>query len=56
MAVISIGIYDAKAQLSNLVRAAERGDEVTITRHGEPVARLVAIETNHNHYPHEMAS
>ncbi|MBI2752561.1 MAG: type II toxin-antitoxin system prevent-host-death family antitoxin [Betaproteobacteria bacterium] len=37
----SIGIYDAKARLSELVERAEAGHAVTITRHGRPVARLV---------------
>jgi len=37
----SIGIYDAKAKLSELVELAEAGHAVTITRHGRPVARLV---------------
>lgn len=32
---------DAKATLSSLVAAAERGQETVITRHGKPVARLV---------------
>jgi prevent-host-death family protein len=36
-----VGIYEAKARLSDLVERASRGDEVTITRHGKAVARLV---------------
>jgi antitoxin (DNA-binding transcriptional repressor) of toxin-antitoxin stability system len=30
-------------QLSDLVQAAENGDEVVLTRQGEPVARLVPL-------------
>lgn len=36
-----IGIYDARAKLSQLVERVEAGEEVILTRHGEPVARLV---------------
>ena len=37
-----VGIYEAKSRLSELVEQAETGREVTITRHGKPVAKLVA--------------
>lgn len=37
----SIGIYEAKSRLSELVERAEAGREVVITRHGKPVAKLV---------------
>ncbi len=40
---MQIGLTEAKAKLSALIAAAERGEEVTITRWGRPVARLVAI-------------
>lgn len=39
----SIGIYEAKSRLSELVEQAEAGREVTITRHGRPVAKLVPV-------------
>ena len=38
----SVGIFEAKAQLSQLVQAVEDGEEVVLTRHGKPVARLVS--------------
>lgn len=41
MATREVSIFDAKAQFSRLVARAEKGDVVTITRHGKPVARLV---------------
>jgi prevent-host-death family protein len=34
-------LADAKAHLSALVSDAEAGSEITITRHGQPVARIV---------------
>jgi prevent-host-death family protein len=39
----SIGIYDAKARLSELIGRVEAGYAVTITRHGRPVAKLVPV-------------
>jgi prevent-host-death family protein len=39
-----ISLADAKAQLSDLIERAMRGEEVRITRRGKPVARLVPIE------------
>ena len=36
-------MHEAKTQLSELVAAAERGEEVVIARNGTPAARLVAI-------------
>lgn len=40
--VITVGIFEAKTRLSSLVERAQAGEEVQITRHGRPVARLVA--------------
>jgi prevent-host-death family protein len=37
----SIGLFEAKTHLSDLVSRAEAGEVITITRHGKPVARLV---------------
>lgn len=36
-----VGIFEAKTHLSSLLEEVEKGGEVTITRHGKPVARLV---------------
>ena len=36
-----IGICDARAKLSELIERVQSGEEVVLTRHGEPVARLV---------------
>lgn len=40
--VATVSIYEAKTRLSHLVDRALRGEQVVITRHGRPVARLVA--------------
>lgn len=42
-AMTQVPVSEAKAQLTDLVRQAEAGDEVVLTRHGKPVARLSAI-------------
>ncbi len=38
---ISVGAYEAKAKLSELLDKVEHGEQVVITRHGKPIARLV---------------
>ena len=40
-------MHEAKTQLSELVAAAERGEEVVIARNGMPAARLVAVRPEH---------
>jgi prevent-host-death family protein len=40
-ATMSIGAYDAKTRLSELLDRVEKGEQIVITRHGKPVARLV---------------
>jgi prevent-host-death family protein len=38
---MEIGAFEAKNKLSQLLDMVERGEEITITRHGRSVARLV---------------
>ncbi len=40
----TVSVADAKARLSELLDRASQGEEVVITRHGKPVARLVPTE------------
>ena len=40
---MDISVSEAKAQLTELVRLAEEGEEIILTRHGKPVARVEAI-------------
>jgi prevent-host-death family protein len=40
----AIAVSDAKGQLTELVRRAEAGEEVVLTRHGTAVVRLVPIK------------
>jgi prevent-host-death family protein len=37
-----VGMHEAKTNLSKLVERVEGGEEVVITRRGEPAVRLVA--------------
>ena len=39
---MDIPVSEAKAQLTDLVRRAEAGEEIVLTRHGKPAARIVA--------------
>ena len=39
-----MNVSEAKARLSELITAAEQGEEVVIARAGKPVVRLVPVE------------
>lgn len=39
----SVGIFEAKTHLSQLLDQVEAGEKFVITRHGKPVARLVPV-------------
>lgn len=41
---MKMSVTDAKGQLTELVRRAEAGDEVILTRHGHAVVRLVPVK------------
>lgn len=41
----TVGAREANQQFSRLLREAENGKEILITRNGEPVARLVPART-----------
>jgi prevent-host-death family protein len=43
----TVSAYEAKTLLPRLLRAAERGETVIITRHGKPVAQLGPVK-EHN--------
>ena len=42
----TIGTFEAKTHLSELLDRVANGDEITITRHGKPVARLVPVDAS----------
>jgi prevent-host-death family protein len=40
---MEVNIHDAKTNLSRLIAAAERGEEVIIARNGSPAVKLVRV-------------
>ena len=40
----TVGIFEARTRLPELLRLAEQGESITITRRGMPVARLVGTD------------
>jgi prevent-host-death family protein len=41
---VKISVSDAKGQLTELVRRAEAGEDVVLTRHGHDVIRLAPVK------------
>jgi len=41
----TVGIFEAKNRLSELVERAARGEEIVITRRGQQLARLMPAQT-----------
>ena len=42
---MEVSVTNAKGQLTELVRRAEAGEEIVLTRHGKPAIRLVRISS-----------
>ena len=40
-----VGAFEAKNTLGNLLERVSKGEEITISRRGKPVARLVPVTT-----------
>jgi prevent-host-death family protein len=40
----TIGAYEAKTRFSELLKEVESGETVIVTRHGQPVARLMPMD------------
>ena len=41
----TVGAYEAKTHLSRLLDRVAKGEQITITRHGVPVAMLIPTES-----------
>jgi prevent-host-death family protein len=39
-----VGAYDAKTHLPELLQRVADGEEITITKHGTPVAKLIPVK------------
>jgi prevent-host-death family protein len=44
-AVVRVGVHEAKTRLSQLLRLVDGGQEIEISRGGEPVAKIVPIRS-----------
>ncbi len=42
--MVAVGVHEAKTTLSELLRRVAAGEEVTITRGGEPVAMIIPMQ------------
>ena len=40
----TVGVHEAKTQFSRLLRDVAAGGEIVVTRGGEPVARIIAVD------------
>jgi prevent-host-death family protein len=38
-----VGTFEAKTHLSELLEKVQAGEEITITKHGAPIAKLVPV-------------
>jgi prevent-host-death family protein len=45
MTPVRVSVTEAKGQLTELVRRAEAGEEIILTRHGHAAVRLVPVQT-----------
>ena len=50
-----VGLFDAKTHLSALVERVSQGEEITITKHGAPIARLVSVVNVRKKDPRKVA-
>ena len=50
-----VGAYDAKTHFSELLERVAAGEQITITRHGTPVARLVPVRPVFSEEEHRAA-
>jgi prevent-host-death family protein len=41
--MITVGAYEAKTHLSSLLERVAKGESITITRHGQPVAVMQPV-------------
>jgi prevent-host-death family protein len=41
----TVGAFEAKTHLSSLLEEVAGGEEILITRHGKPLARLVPVDS-----------
>jgi prevent-host-death family protein len=42
--MITVGAFEAKTHMSSLLERVAQGEEIVITRHGKPLARLIPVD------------
>ncbi|MBM3599845.1 MAG: type II toxin-antitoxin system prevent-host-death family antitoxin [Alphaproteobacteria bacterium] len=52
----TVGVYEAKSNLTKLLALVEAGERVTITRHGTPIAELVPPARTRRRTPEEAVA
>lgn len=50
-----VGVFEAKTNLSRLIEQVEKGETVTITRNGKPVAKLVGAQAHSRFTPEQIS-
>ena len=50
----TVGSYEAKTHLSRLLEMVAKGESVTITKHGVPIARLVPANSGAKREPAQV--
>ena len=53
IAMATIGAFEAKTHFSALLTRVAGGEEVTITKHGRPIARLVGAAQSNRERAHD---
>jgi prevent-host-death family protein len=43
---VNVSVAEAKNKLTQLLQAVEKGERITICRHGQPVADLIPSQSN----------
>jgi prevent-host-death family protein len=46
--MITIGAFEAKTHFASLLERAAKGEEIVITRHGTPVAKLTPMSADNS--------
>ncbi|NOX29146.1 MAG: type II toxin-antitoxin system Phd/YefM family antitoxin [Actinobacteria bacterium] len=47
---VTVGVRELKNQLSAYLERVKAGEEITVTQHGRPIARLTTIGTDDDKY------
>jgi prevent-host-death family protein len=42
---MDVGIFEGRNRFSELIDAAQKGETITVMKHGKPVARIVPVES-----------